>query len=82
MTRSFPWPAAFQYPQPHVCPGLAEEGEVHAEPVVLPGRGPGLGEQVLQVFLALGGQPVDDLRPASGPHGVGGGFLGDQASGE
>ena len=57
---------ALQDPQPDVRPGLAEEGEPDTESVVLPGGGPRLGEQVLQPLLAFGGQPVDDLRPASG----------------
>jgi hypothetical protein len=55
---------AFQDSQPDVCPGLAEEREVHAELVVLPLRRAGLGEQVLQPLLALGGESVDDLRSA------------------
>src|SRR5262245_10359545 len=62
-----PGPASLQDSQPDVCPSLAEECEVDAETVVLPGRRARLGQQVLQPFLAVRGQPVDDLRPAAGP---------------
>ncbi len=62
-----PGPAAFQDAQPDVRAGLAEEGEPDAEPVVLPGRGAGLGEDLLQPLLALRGQPVDDLGTAAAP---------------
>ena len=57
-------PPALQDPQPDVCPGLAEEREVDAELVVFPGRRARVDELVLEPLLALGGQPVDDLRPA------------------
>ena len=40
---------------------LGEEGEVHPEVLVLPGRRAGLVEQLLEVLLAVGRQPVDDL---------------------
>jgi hypothetical protein len=40
----------------------AEEGEVNAEPFVLPRRRAGLGEQLLEPLLALGREPVNDLR--------------------
>src|SRR5262245_14722082 len=56
---------ALEDPQPDVRRGQAEEGEPDAEPVVLPGGGPGLGKQVLQVLLAVSGQPVDDLGTAA-----------------
>src|ERR1700761_173653 len=79
-------PAAppLENPEPDVRPGLAEEGEVDAELVVLPGGRARVGEQVLEPLLALGGQPVDDLRPAGRAPGLavhwrGGAFLGDQA---
>ena len=53
-----------------------------AEPLVLPGRRTGLGQQLLKTLLALGGELVDDLRIAgsqrqrrvAGPRPV----LGDQ----
>ena len=62
-----PAAAALQDPQPDVGAGLPEEREMHAEPVVFPGRGPRLGQQVLQPFLAVRRQPVNDLRAAAGP---------------
>src|SRR5499427_10919736 len=61
-----PRPAALQDAQPDVRAGQPEEGEPDAEPLVFPGRGAGLGQQLLQPFLALRREPVDDLRPAPG----------------
>ena len=58
---------ALKDPQPDVHPGLAEEREVDAELVVLPGGGPRVDELVLEPLFALGGQPVDDLRPPGRP---------------
>src|ERR1022692_750862 len=73
---------ALKDPEPDVRPGLAEECEAHAEAVVFPGRGASLGQQILQPLLAVGGQPVDNLGPASGQRarGVGQCVLGDQAA--
>src|SRR4051812_49395104 len=65
---------AFENPQPYVGAGMSEEGEVHSEALVLPGGGAGLGKEVLQVFLAFGGELVDDLRSASGGRPYGGGL--------
>ena len=62
-----PGSPAFEDPQAYVRAGLAEEREMHAEPVVLPRRRAGLREQVLQPLLAVRGQPVDDLRSPAGP---------------
>ena len=59
-----PRPAALEDAQPGGGVGAPEEGEVDAEPLVLPGRGPALGEQVLEVLLALGRELVDDARRA------------------
>src|SRR5262249_13441394 len=61
-----PGPPAFQDPQPDVGPGLAEEREVHAEPIVIPGRWARFGQQILPPLLAVGGQLVDDLRAPAG----------------
>src|SRR5580658_6913765 len=60
-----PAAAALKDPQPHVGPGLPEEREMNAEPVVFPGRGAALAEEFLQPLLAVRGQPVHLLRPAS-----------------
>src|SRR5712691_3112030 len=60
-----PGAPALEDPQPDVRPGLAEEREMHSEPVVFPRRRASLGKQVLQPLLAIGGQPVHDLRPAA-----------------
>src|SRR5580692_4925506 len=59
-------PAAPALENPHPDVGLreAEEGEVHAEAVVLPGRRARLPEQVVQPLLAVSRQPVDDLGAA------------------
>src|SRR5262249_22256984 len=53
-------------PQPVSGPALAEEREMQADPVVLPGRGARFGQQVLQPFLAVRRQPVDDLGTSAG----------------
>src|SRR5262249_41405925 len=60
-----PSPAAFQDAQPDVRAGQPEEGERDADPLVSPRGGAGLGQQLLQPFLALRGEPVHDLRPAA-----------------
>src|SRR5262249_15846296 len=57
---------SFQDAEPDIRGGQAEEGEPYTEPVVLPRGWSGLGEQVLQVLFAVGGQPVDDLGTTSG----------------
>src|SRR5580700_155255 len=53
-------------PEPYVGPRLPEKREVNSEPVVVPRRGTALAEQVLQPFLAFGGQPVHLQRPPAG----------------
>src|SRR4051812_11856805 len=62
--QAFLQPAApaFEDAQPYIGTGLGEEGEVHAEPLVVPRRGSRFGQQVLQAFLTFGRQPVHDLR--------------------
>jgi hypothetical protein len=62
-----PAAAPLEDAQPHVGSRLAEEREVHPEPVVLPGRGARLAEEFGQPLLAVGGQPVHLQRPAPGP---------------
>ncbi len=57
-----PAAASFEDPHPHCPVGLAEECEVDAEVLVLPGIRAGVGEQLLEALLALGREPVDDLR--------------------
>src|SRR6266702_3666620 len=79
-----PGAPAFEYAKPHIRPGIAEEREVHAEPVVLPRRGAALREQILQPLLAFRSERVHDLRTPAGPRPgvptlVLAGFLGDQA---
>ena len=46
--------------------GAAEEREVHAEALVVPGRGAALVEQLREVLLALRRELVDDPRPLAG----------------
>lgn len=67
--------AAFQYPHPHFALRLAEEGEAGREVLVLPGVRSRVGQELLEVLLTFGGQPVDDLR-ASPCEGGGEGVLG------
>ena len=67
--------------QPDVGAGLGEERQPRAEALVVEGVRPDLGQQVGQVFLALGGELVDPLapaRPAARPRRFGG-LLGDLA---
>ncbi|CAM5256511.1 hypothetical protein SVIOM342S_06502 [Streptomyces violaceorubidus] len=45
--------------------GLAEEGEAGGEGLVLVGVRACVGEELLEVFLTVGRQPVDDLGAAS-----------------
>ena len=69
--------------QPGVGVGATEEGEVNAEALVLPGGRAGLGEQVAEPLLALGGELVDDPGTASGKGGGSAGVgrgLGDPAA--
>ena len=76
-----PRPAALEDAQPGGGVGAGEEREVDAEVLVLPGGRAGLGEQLLEVLLALGGEPVDDPRPLAGQRrGGAGGLLGDPAA--
>ena len=49
--------------QPDVGAGLGEERQPSPEALFVEGIRTDLGEQVGQVFLALGGQPVDPLAP-------------------
>jgi hypothetical protein len=79
-----PAAAPLEDPQSDIGAGLAEEREVHPEPVVFPRGGTGLGQQVLQPLLAIGGQPVDNLGPPPGarPRRVLVGLLRDQTLGE
>src|SRR5690606_24886389 len=56
----------FEDAQAHLGLGMAEEGEVDTEALVLPGRRARLGEELLQALLPFGGQLVDDLRSAAG----------------
>src|SRR3954469_14459414 len=66
---------AFENPQPYVGAGVSEEGEVNSEALVLPGGGAGLGEEILQALLAVGGELVDDLRATRAGRTHRGGFL-------
>src|ERR1700722_6770570 len=59
-----PATAALKNPHPDVGLGQAEEREMHSEPVVLPGRRARLPEQVVEPFLAVGCEPIDDLGSA------------------
>ena len=61
-----PVAAALEDAHAHLGVRLGEEREVHAEVLVFPRGRPGLGEQVLQVLLAFGGEPVDDPAAAAG----------------
>src|SRR6201994_1703678 len=56
---------ALEDTEPDVGPGLPEKREVNTEPVVFPRRRTALAEEVLQPFLAVGGQPVYLQRPAA-----------------
>ena len=58
-----PAAATLEDPQPDRGLGAGEEGEVHVERAVLPGGRAGLGDQRLEVVLAVGGELVDDARP-------------------
>src|SRR6516225_6805112 len=62
---------ALEDPEPYVGPGLPEEREVNAEPVVVPRRRAALAEELLQPLLALGRQPVYLQRPPAGPRARG-----------
>src|SRR5580704_17256248 len=61
-----PAAAALKDPQPHVGPGLPEEREMNAEPVVFPGRGAALAEKLLQARVQ---RPVGE-RTEGAEHGV------------
>ena len=64
---------AFEDLQPDVGAGLGEERQPRAEALVVEGVRADVGEQVGEVFLAFGGQPVDPLaapRPAWPPAGA------------
>ena len=61
-------PAALQDAHPDLGRGAGEERQVHAEAVVVPGLRAGLGEQLGEPLLALGGDPVDPPGPP-GPAG-------------
>ena len=56
--------------QPDVGAGLGEERQPGAEALVVEGVRADVGEQLGQVFLAFGGEPVDPLaasRPGAPP---------------
>src|SRR3954447_19360212 len=60
-------PAALQDPQPGVGRGVPEEGQPDAEqPAVVVGLRAGLAGQLVEAFLALGGDRVDHLPAAAG----------------
>src|SRR6478672_12626746 len=60
-----PAATALEDAEPDVGPGLPEKREVNTEPVVFPRRRTALAEELLQPFLAVGGQPVYLQRPAT-----------------
>ena len=61
-----PAAAALQDPQPGRLVGAGEEREVHAEAGVVVRLRAGLGEQLCEPLLALGGDLVDDPAAAAG----------------
>src|SRR5580698_752431 len=80
-----PAAAALENPHPDIGLSQAEEREVDAEAVVLPGRRTRLGQQILESLLAFRGEPVDDLGsswPVQRPDGRVRDFLRDQAVGQ
>src|SRR4051794_39269123 len=66
-------PATLEDPQPGVGGGVPEEGQPDAEQAaVVVGLGTGLAHQLVEAFLALGGDRVDHLAAAAGQRRGGG----------